>query len=83
MKSQVPLEIYITGEGFYRWDVISDYKYILIDTTIDNNIWQIGKPSKSLFSSALSSPNAIITDTSNTYPINNESYFYLKIYVIL
>ena len=64
--------------GYYSWDVISDYQYILIDTTIDNNIWQVGNPTKSIFISALSLPNAIITDTINTYPVNNESYFYLK-----
>jgi len=50
---------------------------IRIDTTIPNNIWQIGKPQKATFTSAYSLPNAIVTDTINTYPINNISVFYL------
>ncbi len=41
----------------------------------ENNIWQIGAPQKSNFSSAYSYANAMVTDTINTYPINNESYF--------
>ncbi|MDA3953800.1 MAG: transposase [Bacteroidales bacterium] len=35
-------------------------------------IWQIGTPNKTFFDSAYSSPNAIITDTVNYYPINNK-----------
>ncbi|UTW66823.1 T9SS type A sorting domain-containing protein [bacterium SCSIO 12643] len=51
---------------------------IIIDTLSNpNNIWQIGKPQKVLFDSAQTSPNAIITDTVNTYPINDTSSFYL------
>jgi len=52
---------------------------IMIDTTNQSNIWQIGIPSKSIFSEALSEPNALITDTLNIYPINNQSSFYFKI----
>lgn len=43
--------------------------------TNSTNIWQIGKPQKTLFSSASSTPNVIVTDTINTYPINNVSTF--------
>ena len=42
------------------------------------NIWQIGQPQKSFFDSAWSAPNALVTDTVNTYPSNNTSYFYLN-----
>ncbi|MCK4663613.1 MAG: T9SS type A sorting domain-containing protein [Bacteroidales bacterium] len=47
---------------------------ISIDTN-STNIWQIGKPQKILFDSSFSSPNSIVTDTINPYPINNESSF--------
>lgn len=50
-------------------------KYIHIDTTQTNNIWQLGTPSKTLFNSAYSAPLALVTDTINTYPNNNTSSF--------
>ena len=40
-----------------------------------NNIWQIGKPQKTLFYRASTLPNAIITDTLNPYPPNDTSSF--------
>lgn len=40
-----------------------------------NNIWQIGKPQKTLFDTAASIPNVIITDTINYYPANDTSSF--------
>lgn len=46
--------------------------------TIDNdstNIWQIGIPQKSIFDSAATYPNALLTDTINYYPSNNSSSF--------
>jgi hypothetical protein len=47
-----------------------------IDTISNpNNIWQIGHPQKTLFTDAFSAPNAIVTDTLNTYPINDTSVF--------
>lgn len=54
------------------------YEYLVIDTS-SQNIWQIGEPNKIFFDSAYSIPNAIVTDTLNFYPINNNSYFDLKI----
>lgn len=49
---------------------------VLIDTTSNpNNIWQIGPPNKTVFTSAHSSPNVIVTDTLNSYPINDTSSF--------
>jgi len=53
-------------------------KFIIIDTTNHNNIWQIGHPNKILFNAALSIPNAIVTDTISSYPINNNSQFIIK-----
>lgn len=43
--------------------------------TATNNIWQIGKPQKTLFSAASTTPNVIVTDTINYYPTNNLSTF--------
>jgi hypothetical protein len=50
-----------------------------IDTSIPSNIWQIGKPQKSFFNQAYSTPNVIVTDTINPYPVNNLSKFYIYI----
>jgi len=50
---------------------------IQIDTTLPNNIWQIGQPQKTTFTSSRSIPNGIVTDLHNPYPVNNTSVFYL------
>jgi hypothetical protein len=47
---------------------------VAIGTNTDN-IWQIGTPTKTLFSSANSFPSAIITLTSGAYPVSNVSSF--------
>lgn len=54
------------------------YPYLEVGNN-PQNIWQIGKPNKLFFDSADASPNAIVTDTINNYPINNYSYFDLKL----
>lgn len=56
------------------------YSYSLYKDTISNpnNIWQIGAPQKVNFTSAKSLPNAIVTDTVNTYPVNDTSTFILE-----
>ncbi len=46
---------------------------------VPEDIWQIGKPSKTLFHSAASKPNALLTDTANHLPNNNQSYFTLGV----
>ena len=43
------------------------------------NIWQIGEPSKTIFDSAHSVPNALITDSLNVYPTLNHSSFVLEV----
>ncbi|HET6243577.1 MAG: T9SS type A sorting domain-containing protein [Bacteroidetes bacterium] len=53
--------------------------YFYVDTNQLNNIWQIGNPSKSFFDIAYSAPLALLTDTINTYPVNNVSSFELVI----
>lgn len=47
---------------------------IVIDSSPDN-IWQIGEPDKVFFEASYSGMNAIVTDTVNSYPVNNESSF--------
>ncbi|HLN52129.1 MAG TPA: T9SS type A sorting domain-containing protein [Lentimicrobium sp.] len=51
---------------------------IIIEATPEN-IWQIGEPDKIFFDQVISPPNAIVTDTINSYPTNNVSSF---IYII-
>ena len=51
---------------------------IIGDSSMDS-IWQIGVPQKTIFNSANSAPNAILTDTLNSYPPNTSSTFILEI----
>jgi hypothetical protein len=60
------------GQQYNNFE-ISENLDILIDTTLDNNIWQIGPPQKLLFNNTLTPPNALMTDTINNYPENNYS----------
>ncbi len=54
------------------------YEYIKIDTS-GKCIWQIARPQKPYFNSSYSGDKAILTDSVNSYPINNHSFFDLKI----
>ncbi len=69
------------GYYFHRFEPpLDNYRsWFTLDTTHHNNSWQIGKPQKIKFDSAYSVPNAMVTDTINTYPINDTSIFYLKV----
>lgn len=51
---------------------------IIIDT-LGDNIWQIGTPTKVFFNSPHNGIKAILTDTVNSYPLNDTSSF---VYVI-
>jgi hypothetical protein len=52
--------------------------YIYRDTVANPNcVWQIGRPQKPVFDSARSYPNAVVTDTLQTYPTNDTSSFIL------
>ncbi len=53
---------------------------VFIDTTADN-IWQVGPPQKTIFKSASTIPNVMVTDTSNLYPIGNTSSFSFRVNV--
>jgi hypothetical protein len=52
---------------------------ILIDSTMPNNIWQIGSVTKPAFDTTHSGWKAMQTDTINSYPINDTSAFVLYI----
>ena len=66
------------GYGFINFEDSLNLYRIEIDTSITNNIWQIGAPNKPFFISSHSIPNAIVTDTLNPYPANNISIFYYR-----
>lgn len=56
--------------------------YFYFDTTASNNLWVIGDPHKLYLNHAylyLDGGHALITDTINPYPINNYSFFQIKI----
>ena len=51
----------------------------VLDSSNHIGSWQIGRPYKTVFKSAKSAPNAIVTDTLNSYPINDTSVFVFKV----
>ncbi len=51
---------------------------INLDTS-SSNIWQVGPPQKTIFDSAATIPNVLVTDTIHTYPVNNTSSFSFKV----
>lgn len=59
----------------FNFDTIES---VFIDTALSNNVWQIGKPQKTFFDSSYTYPNAILTDTINSYPSNTISQFIVK-----
>lgn len=50
-----------------------------IGETKMDSLWQIGTPQKSLFSEAFSFPNALVTDTLQTYPSDHTSSFIFEL----
>lgn len=56
---------------------------IKLDTTLPNNIWQIGRPQKAIFDSAATLPNALVTDTIHYYPDTNISRFQFQFGIVV
>ncbi|MBZ0100223.1 MAG: hypothetical protein K8F30_14170, partial [Taibaiella sp.] len=56
-------------------DTISTQTIAVHFDTASTNVWQIGPPQKTLFDSAATLSNALVTDTINTYPTDNVSRF--------
>ncbi len=66
------------GDGNYvlNFEDPSTINHLSVDSvTNHNNLWQVGTPQKGIFTSAYSIPFSILTDTINTYPINDTSSF--------
>lgn len=83
----IPLTlISLTSIGQAWWGINFDnnswplyHDRIVRDTITNTNcLWQVGQPTKTIFTSAYSIPNAILTDTLNPVPANDTSVFYLK-----
>jgi Secretion system C-terminal sorting domain len=74
-QAQQTLTQYFEGADTSLFDAI----LVNIDTG-SSNIWQIGRPQKTVFDSASTLPNAIVTDTLLQYPTNTTSRFTAKIY---
>jgi len=73
MKNIFSLSVFFT-QYFDGADTLSTSIQIEFDTT-GTNIWQVGPPQKTIFSSAATAPNVLVTDTVNFYPTNNSSSF--------
>jgi hypothetical protein len=71
----------VGGPLFLNPNTIGDSsrRDINIDHTQPQNIWQVGRVTKTVFTTGYSGARAIVTDTINPYPPNNTSSFTLKI----
>jgi hypothetical protein len=74
----------VTATSFGQWGWNLDFDSpafldrVYNDTVSNPNcIWQVGHPTKTVFNSAYSNPNAIVTDTLNPVPAHDTSTFYL------
>lgn len=70
------------------WDITFDdpaylSKVILQPETSGINCWQIGHPQKTIFNTAYSPVNVMITDTVNAYPANDTSSLLLLILQVM
>lgn len=66
------------GEFIFNFEYPVYENTLTIDTVSNpENIWQIGPPQKTFFTSAYSPPNVIVTDTLLAYPPNDTSRFYI------
>jgi len=56
------------------------HEYFMYRDTVSNPncVWQVGVPQKTVFTTPISVSNCIITDTLNSYPINDTSSFIIK-----
>lgn len=74
--------IVATSFGQFSWYLNFDAPQYLDrvykDTIANPNcLWEVGHPTKTVFTSAYSNPNAIVTDKLNPVPANDTSAFYL------
>ena len=66
-----------SSNGTLDFDGSAPWAIWIYNDTISNPacIWQIGSPQKAIFTQGHMSLNAMVTDTINTYPINDRSSF--------
>ncbi len=62
------------GQGYINFEKYKSGYWI---DSVKKSIWQVGKPQKQVFDSAMSAPNVIITDILFPVPANDTSIFYL------
>lgn len=73
----------IIGVNFNGVGQLSNYVNITFEDTVfldhlqidTNSVWQIGNPQKNIFNGGFNSQKAIVTDTINSYRINDTSSF--------
>jgi len=56
----------------------SYYNSIIIEIDATDTLWQIGAPQKTIFESASTQPNVIVTDILDFSPTNDTSNFIAK-----
>ena len=72
------ISTYAQSEYITNFEEQTGLDGIIGDMTSDS-LWQIGKLDKTYFSNAYSVPNAILTDTIQTYPTHQSSSFNIKL----
>lgn len=61
---------------YLNFDTELNLEYVYCDTVSNPAcIWQIASPNKVVFTEANSEPNVMVTDSTNSYPINDTSSF--------
>jgi hypothetical protein len=65
---------------FEGYDTSANNSIIIKLDTSAGNIWQVGKPQKTIFNGAATTPNALVTDTMSYYPVKNTSRFNFDFY---
>lgn len=83
VSAQTPVEVNWLSQSYpanvyFGFEQPGDQNYIALDTA-SGNIWQIGHPQKTNFTSAIWGQNSLVTDTINAYPVNNVSSFTIRI----
>ena len=85
MKNYIVLLFFLWGISLHaQLEYITNFEdqnglEVIIGDMTSDSLWQIGKPDKTYFSNAYSVPNAILTDTIQTYPTNQSSSFIIKL----
>ncbi|MFP4664978.1 MAG: T9SS type A sorting domain-containing protein [Bacteroidales bacterium] len=66
--------------NYFDYQIDFDSEYSMDEAVIldSSSTWQIGIPDKTVFDSAFSPVHAILTDTTNPYPVNDTSSFIIR-----